>query len=67
MNIKLVGTLILIGLAAIFIIQNVTVVEIHFLFWKLSMSRSLFMIFLLLVGIAAGWMAHSYHIHRKRP
>ena len=67
MNIKLVSTLVLIGLAAIFIIQNVAVVEIHFLFWKLSMSRSLFMIIILLVGTAAGWLGHSYYIHRKRP
>jgi len=66
MNSKLIVTLILIGLAVTFIIQNVAVVEIHFLFWKLSMSRSLFMFFLLAIGIIAGWLGHSYFDRHKK-
>jgi len=66
MNIKLIITLILIGLAVLFIIQNTAVVEIHFLFWKLSMSRSLFMFFLFAIGIIAGWIGHSYFSHHKK-
>lgn len=66
MNTKLILTLTLIGLAVVFIVQNVAVVEIHFLFWQISMSRSLFMFFLLAIGIIAGWLAHSYYIHHKK-
>ena len=66
MNTKLIITLVLIGLAVIFIIQNVAVVEIHFLFWQLSMSRSLFMVFMLAIGVIAGWLGHSYFIHHKK-
>jgi uncharacterized integral membrane protein len=48
------------GLAAIFIIQNVTVVDVRFLFWNVSMSRALLIFFLLIIGIALGWVFHGY-------
>ena len=56
MNLKLILVLVLMGLAAIFIIQNVTVVDIRFLFWNVSMSRALLIFFLLIIGIALGWV-----------
>ena len=64
MSHKLIISLILTGLAFVFVIQNVEVVEIHFLFLTFAMSRSLFMIFLLLIGILVGWLLHSYYLHR---
>jgi len=66
MNKKLVISLILVGLAVLFIIQNVTVVEIRFLFWTLSMSRALLMFFILAVGIVVGWTLQSLSVSRKR-
>lgn len=66
MNAKLILTLVLIGLVVVFIIQNVAVVEIHFLFWKLSMSRSLFIFFLMAIGIVTGWLLHSYFLYHKK-
>jgi len=65
MNIKLLLILILAGLAVIFIIQNVAVVEIQFLFWSFQMSRSLLMFFLLAMGIIMGWFLHGYLKYRK--
>ncbi len=66
MNTKLVISLILAGLAVLFIIQNVTVVDIRFLFWTLSMSRALLMFFLLAIGVVIGWSLHSLSAaHRK--
>jgi uncharacterized integral membrane protein len=62
---KLIVTLVLVGLAVLFIVQNVAVVEIRFLFWTMSMSRALFMFFMLAVGIVAGWFLHSYFLHKK--
>ena len=65
MNFKLALGLILAGLAVLFIIQNVAVAEIRFLFWTLSMSRSLLMFFILAIGIVLGWLLHSYIMHRQ--
>jgi putative membrane protein len=65
MNAKLVISLILAGLAVLFIIQNVTVVDIRFLFWTLSMSRALLMFFILAIGIVIGWTLHSLSISRR--
>ena len=63
MNTKLVISLILAGLAVLFIM---TVVDIRFLFWTLSMSRALLMFFLLAIGIVIGWSLHSLSAaHRK--
>jgi uncharacterized integral membrane protein len=65
MNYKLIFILILAGLSVLFIIQNVTVVEIQFLFWSIQMSRSLFMFLLLAVGVIIGWFLHGYLNYRK--
>ena len=65
MNLKLILVLILVSLAAIFIIQNVTVVDVRFLFWNVSMSRALLIFFLLIIGVALGWFSHSYLSYRK--
>ena len=62
---KLIVTLVLVGLAVVFIVQNAAVVDIRFLFWKMSMSRALFMFFMLAVGIVTGWILHSYFLHKK--
>jgi uncharacterized integral membrane protein len=65
MNFKLVLSLILAGLAVFFVIQNVAVAEIRFLFWTLSMSRSLLMFFILAIGMVLGWLLHSCIMHRQ--
>jgi uncharacterized integral membrane protein len=66
MNFKLILALILAGFAILFIVQNVIVVEIRFLFWTLSMSRSLLTLFLLAIGVIIGWLLHSYFLHQKK-
>ena len=65
MNYKLITTLVAVGLAVIFIIQNVEVVEIRFLFWSFAMSRALLMFFLLALGIIAGWFMGSIARQRR--
>jgi putative membrane protein len=65
MNHKLILILILAGLAVLFIIQNVAVVKIQFLFWSIQMSRSLLIFLLLTIGIIIGWFLHSYLKYRK--
>ncbi len=65
MNFKLIVILILTCLAVIFIIQNVEIVEIRFLFWSIKLSRSLLMFFLVAAGIIIGWFLNSFFRHRK--
>ena len=60
MNFKLILSIVMAGMAVLFIIQNVTVVDLKFLFWTLSMSRALFMFLILSTGIIMGWLLHSY-------
>jgi len=55
MNAKLIFGMILAGSAVVFIIQNVAVMELRFLFWTLSMSGALLMFLILTVGIFLGW------------
>ena len=65
MNNKMIVVLILSGLAVLFIIQNVAVVEIKFLFWSIQMSRSLLIFILLAIGFVIGWFMHG-HLKRKK-
>ncbi|MDX2425588.1 MAG: LapA family protein [Cycloclasticus sp.] len=51
-------------MVVIFIIQNAAVVDIQLLFWKISMSRSLMMFFVLLIGFVIGWITCG-HFHKK--
>jgi len=65
MNLKMLIVLILAGLAVLFIIQNVAVVEIQLLFWAVQISRSLLILLLLAIGIIIGWFLHGYVRHRR--
>lgn len=62
----LIISLIIIAIIVIFIMQNAAVVEIHLLFWTISMSRILLMFILLAVGMITGWLLNSYAVHRKK-
>jgi len=66
MNKKLFYSLALITLATIFIVQNVDVVELRFLFWTMSMSRSLMFVFLVLIGIAVGWLLRGHMMNKTK-
>lgn len=64
MNTKLVILLTLLGLTTIFIFQNTEVVELHFLFWKLAMSRALMFALLVFIGLVAGWFLRGHLSHK---
>jgi|TARA_R110002074_G_scaffold221339_1_gene391907 uncharacterized integral membrane protein len=65
MNLKMLFILILAGLAVLFIIQNVAIVEIQFLFWAIQMPRSLLIFLLLAIGVIIGWFLHFFIKHRE--
>lgn len=64
MNIRAYIGLLLLLLVVVFIVQNANVVDIQFLFWKISMSRSLMIFFVLATGIIIGWITAG-HFHKK--
>lgn len=66
MNAKLILGVVIIGLVAIFIIQNAAAVSIHFLAWTLSMNGALLFIIILMLGIVVGWLLHTFVIFRKK-
>jgi uncharacterized integral membrane protein len=54
----------LIVLVVIFILQNIKVVEVTLLWWDISMSRSILVIALLLIGFIIGRIV-GFRKHRK--
>ena len=65
MHFYLILVLTLALLAVIFIIQNVAAVDVNFLFWTISMSRSLLIIFTLGIGFLLGWFLRIYYSYRR--
>ena len=65
MNIKRYAMIAVAIVLLVFILQNVTVVEIRFLFWQLSVSRAIMFFILLAVGMIIGWLLHGYYRLRK--
>ncbi|MDB5923619.1 MAG: hypothetical protein JWN13_2555 [Betaproteobacteria bacterium] len=66
MHFKLILGLLLAGLAVLFVIQNVAVVEVRFLLWGLHMTLSLLIFLLFAGGIIVGWLLHSYWTYRSK-
>jgi len=66
MNAKLVVSLVVACLVAVFILQNTAVVNVRFLFWSLSMSRSLLVMVFVGIGIMVGWLLNSYVSFRHK-
>jgi lipopolysaccharide assembly protein A len=59
MNAKIILGIILVGMTAVFLIQNAASVDMTFLFWTLSMSRALLMFLILSLGFILGWLLHG--------
>lgn len=65
MSFPLFLVLALTGVTIIFVSQNVAVVDMNFLFWTISMSRALLLIFTLAIGFLLGWFLHAYVSFRR--
>lgn len=53
---KTIIILILVVLAVIVVLQNTEIVTLQLFFWKISMSRIIFISFLLLAGFILGFL-----------
>ncbi len=60
MSIKGMIGLIFSGIIVIFIVQNSLSVDVHFLFWKASLSLSILIFLLVSTGLVAGWFLHYF-------
>ncbi len=65
-NFKLVFILTLILVAALFLVQNTQVVNINVIFWSYSMSVSIVVVSMLILGILIGWFLKSYISYKSK-
>lgn len=66
MPLKLSLSLIVAGLAVLFVVQNVEIAEVRFLLWAFHMTLSLLMFLLFAGGLVVGWLLHSYWGYRNK-
>jgi uncharacterized integral membrane protein len=64
--IKIIIISVLALIMVIVVIQNVTPIKIHFLFWTFTMSRYLVLFLLFIIGFITGWLLRSQFLLRKR-
>jgi putative membrane protein len=60
MSLKLVIGVALMACVVLFAVQNATIVELRFLFWTVSLSRALLLIFALAAGFLGGWTLRAW-------
>jgi len=60
MNFKNISLMILLALFIIVCIQNVEIIPVHFLFWKVEISKLLLLIITLVVGMLIGMMIPGF-------
>jgi len=66
MNFKLILNLVIACFVLIFAFQNAVVVKIQFLFWSVSMSRSLLILVFVGIGVVIGWLLNSYVSFKRK-
>lgn len=66
MNLKNISLIILLALFIIVCIQNVEVIPVHFLFWKVEISKLLLLIITLVVGILIGMIIPGFFTKSKK-
>ena len=64
-NVRVILILVIMCLIAIFIAQNVSVVQIRFLSWDFFLSRALLVFFTLVAGFIVGWFSGSMLCRNK--
>lgn len=60
MNLKSISILILLAVFVVISIQNVEVIPVHFLFWKIEISKLLLLIITLVIGILVGMIIPGF-------
>ncbi len=58
-NLKLVASLVLVGLVVIFVVQNTEVLNVEFLIWSFEIRRAFLIFLVLAIGIIVGWVVRK--------
>jgi len=66
MQVKKILIGILLFLLLLIIVQNLTVVEVKFLFWEMGVNLLLVILMPFLIGIVVGWLFRSLYSRQKR-
>jgi uncharacterized integral membrane protein len=66
MNIKSISIIILLALFITVCIQNVEIIPVHFLFWKIEISKLLLLIITLVIGILIGMIIPGFFSRSKK-
>ena len=66
MNFKNISLIILLAVFIIVCIQNVEIVPVHFLFWKVEISKLLLLIITLVVGMLIGMIIPGFFNKSKK-
>jgi putative membrane protein len=56
MKVKKIVVIVLLSFIVILLVQNVQIVTLRFLFWKISMSRIIFIPLVLIIGFILGYL-----------
>jgi uncharacterized integral membrane protein len=65
-KVRLTVAVLLLVLVVIFLLQNMTVATIRFLFWELTLSRALLYLLLFSAGMIGGWLLATYLQRHRR-
>ena len=66
MNFGNISVLILLALFVIVSLQNVEIIPVHFLFWKVDISKLLLLIITLVIGILIGMIIPGFFKKSKK-
>jgi len=66
MNIKSISIIVLLALFITVCIQNVEIIPVHFLFWKIDISKLLLLIITLVIGILIGMIIPRFFSRSKK-
>lgn len=66
MKAKIIITLILVGIFILFVIQNIEVVNIHFLFFSFPISQVLLLFIVFAIGVIVGMMLPGLLTNRNK-
>ena len=58
-TIRFWSSMTLLGLAVLFTVQNVAIVEVSFLFWTLKLPRAILLFIIFAAGALFGWILGS--------
>jgi uncharacterized integral membrane protein len=66
MNFKSISIIILLALFITVCIQNVEIIPVHFLFWKIDISKLLLLIITVVIGILIGMIIPGFFSRSKK-